>query len=225
MANTEMITKRVAISKANAQMVIIVGVAAFITVFCLIASKSILSKNEYQGRVISAEDKANSQLTSNLEAFNTLNKNYQSFISDPTNVIGGQSSGNANNSGSNSKIVLDALPPTYDFPALASSIEAILSGQHLTIGGISGLDEELSEENNNISPDPTPVAMAFTFTVNNVSYQQIGSLLQDLQKSIRPIAIDNVSLNGGGSNIILSVSAHTYYQPGKSLGISEVPVQ
>lgn len=224
-AETEVITKRVAISKANAQMVAIVGLAAFVTIFCLVASKAVLSQNSYQARVIDAENKAKSQLQVNLSAYNTLNNQYQKFVSNSTNVLGGQSSGNGSNGGNNSKLILDALPPSYDFPALASSVEGILSSKGLDITGISGTDNEATEQNNNSSPDPAPVSMPFSFTVANINYQQIGTLLDSLQQSIRPIAIDSLTLNGGGSNITLSVDAHTYYQPAKSLGITQQEVK
>ncbi|HET8991438.1 MAG TPA: hypothetical protein VFN31_00175 [Candidatus Saccharimonadales bacterium] len=225
MANTEALTKRVALSKANAQVVAIVAVASFVTVFCLIAAKTVLSQNSYNSRVISAENIANNQLKANLTAFNSLSSNYYNFVNSNTNVLGGQSNNTtANNGGSNSKIILDALPPTYDFPALASSVEAILKSQGLTISGIGGTDNQLTEQTNNTSPSPTPVSMPFSFTINDLNYQAVGALLDTLQKSVRPIAVDSISLNGGGSNISLSVQAHTYYQPAKSLGIKEQAV-
>jgi hypothetical protein len=225
MAATEIVTKRVAISKANAQMVAIVGVAAFVTIFCLVAAKAVLSQNSYQGRVISAENKAQSQLQANLSTFTSLNKQYNLFVNSSSNVLGGQSSSGANNGGNNSKIILDALPPTYDFPGLASSIESILKTQGLSISGIGGVDNELGEQNNNTSPSPAPVIMPFSFSVTNVDYQDIGNLLDTLQKSVRPISIDNLSINGGGNSITLTVNAHTYYQPAKSLGITEQEIK
>ena len=55
-------TKRLAISKANAQIVGIVGAAAFVTVFCLFAANAVFSQNRYQARVITAKEKAHKQL-------------------------------------------------------------------------------------------------------------------------------------------------------------------
>jgi hypothetical protein len=225
MAKNEIITKRLAISKANAQMVAIIGVAAFVTVFCLIAAKSVLSQNEYQSRVISAQDKAKVQLEANLSTYKSLSDQYNQFVADPTNILGGQSSSTANNGGSNSKLILDALPPVYDFPALASSIAGILKQQGVDVTGISGTDEQLTEQANTSSPNPAPVSMPFSFTVQNLNYQGIGNLLDTLQKSIRPIAIDSLTVNGGGNSITLSVQAHTYFQPAKSLGITEQEVK
>ncbi len=223
--NMDIVPKRLALSKANAQMVIIISVAAFITVFCLVAAKSILGLTSYQSRVIQAQDKAINQLNTNLNNFSSLNRQYNNFVANSTNIIGGQINSSANNGGNNSKIILDALPPGYDFPALVSSIEGILTNQGLDITGISGTDNQLTEQSNTSSPNPTPVSMPFSFTISNVNYQQIGSLLNDLQKSVRPIAIDNISVNGGGNNINLTIEAHTYFQPAKSLGITEQAIK
>src|SRR5579872_1441583 len=117
MAASDILPKRVAIDKANSQTVIIVAVACFITAFCLIASKSVLSLNSYQARLTSAKEKAHQQLLKNIQDYNALITSYQTFVSSPTNVIGGQTSGNGNKDGNNAKVVLDALPPSYDFPA------------------------------------------------------------------------------------------------------------
>lgn len=225
MATTELLTKRMAISKANAQMVIIVGAAAFVTIFCLIAAKAVWSQNSYQARVISAQNKAIDQLKSNLGIFNNLSNQYNTFVSNPTNILGGQSSGTGNNGGTNSKIILDALPPIYDFPSLASSMQNLLSAQGNQVSGLGGTDNELSEQNNNSSPNPTSVSMPFSFTVNGLNFQTAGNLLNTLNESVRPISIDSLNVTGGASSISVSIQAHTYYQPAKTLGITQEDIK
>src|ERR1039457_3470091 len=100
--------KRVAITKANARMVVIVAVASFVTIFCLIASKTVFSQNQYQARVNTAKQKAYTQLQKNITAFNNLDQSYNKFVSGSTNVIGGSTTGSGNNSGDNATIILDA---------------------------------------------------------------------------------------------------------------------
>ena len=69
-----------------------------------------------------AKEKAHQQLDKNLKAFDSLVVSYKSFEGKSTNVIGGNASGTGDNDGKNSKIILDALPSSSDFPALTSSI-------------------------------------------------------------------------------------------------------
>lgn len=225
MANAEAITKRVAINKANAQMVAIVAVASFLTIGSLVASKSILSQNIYQSRVISAKNKANKQLLANIYAYNNLTVAYEQFVSTNNNVIGGSSSGNGPKDGNNAKIVLDALPPAYDFPALTASVQNLLTQSGLQATSITGTDDQLNQQSNVSSPNPQPVSMPFSFTVSNTNYQGVSQLINTLRNSIRPIAIDTLDVTGGGNSITVSVSAHTYYQPGKNLSITKQEVK
>lgn len=214
-------TKRMAISKANAQMVAIVAIAAFITVFCLIASKAVFSQNRYQARVISAKETAHRQLQENIDNYDNLAKSYKAFDSASTNIIGGTKDGTGDNDGPNSKIILDALPDKYDFPALTSSVEKILTDNHMQVTSIGGTDDQLNQQNNTASANPQPVAMPFSFTIGNANYQSVGQLLTRLQQSIRPMQIDTLDISGGQSNMTVTVTAHTYYQPAKKVSITK----
>jgi len=227
-------TKRLAISKANTQMVIVLGVASFITVFCIVASFSIWTTTRYQVKVIAASQKAKDRLSEDITAYNNLVSAYQKFDSPTTNVLGGSaktgstgsSNGNSfNNSGDNAKIVLDALPSAYDFPALATSVETILSNGGFDIGNITGTDNQTTEQSNNSSPNPQPVAMPFEFNVVNTNYTAIGQLLNTLNSSIRPMQINTINMEGSGSQMSLTINAQTYYQPAKTLSITNKVVR
>lgn len=224
MARLELSTKRLAISKANAQIVTVVAVASFVTVFCLVASRAVWSQTQYQSRVTKADNAAHQQLLKNVQAFGNLSSSYQAFNSSPSNIIGGTSNGTGTNDGDNSKIILDALPSSYDFPALTSSIEKILTNGNFTISGITGTDEQLTETTQQ-NANPQPVAMPFGFSVTNANYTAIQQLMVTLQNSIRPIQIDSFTLSGASNSMELTVSAHTYYQPGKALGITKEEVR
>lgn len=217
--------KRVAISKANAQMVAVVSVAAFVTIFCLFASKAILSQTKYQARVITAKTKAHKQLEENIDTYSQLASSYKKFDAASTNIIGGTKSGTGQNDGPNSKIVLDALPSNYDFPALTSSLEKILSDSGLKVTSITGTDDELNQQKNGATPTPEPINMPFAFTISGANYNSVGQLISRLQQSIRPIQIDSMDLSGGINNMTLTVNAHTYYQPAKTVSITKQVVK
>ncbi len=217
MAKNEVSSKRLAIDKASAQMVVIIAVTAFVTVFCLMASKAVLSQNQYNSRVMSAKQKAFNQLQDNITAYNDLQKSYEAFNSTSTNVIGGIATGSGDNDGSNSKIILNALPSTYDFPALASSVEKIITDKGLKVSGITGTDDQVNQQTNTESSVPQPVEIPFSFTVDNANYKSVEDLFKALQSSIRPFQIDKVNITGGANDMTVTVDAHTYFQPAKSL--------
>lgn len=217
--SNEISTKRVAITKANAQMVAIVAAASFVTVFCLIASKTVFTQNRYLARVSDAKQKAHHQLEENLSVYDDLATSYKAFNATGTNVIGGNSGGTGDNDGSNSKIILDALPSRYDYPALTSSLEKIASDRNLKISGITGTDDQVSQQANNSSPNPEAIEMPFSFTVENANYSSANDLLKAMQQSIRPLVIDSIDINvgSGSQDISITVNGHTYFQPARSV--------
>jgi len=225
MPGPQISTKRLAISKANAQMVAVVGIAAFVSIFTLVASQAVWSNFLYQGRVTKAKTTAKTQLKNNIKAYDELASSYELFNSNPTNAIGGSSTGDSDKDGTNAKIILDALPNSYDFPALTSSLEKILADRNLTVSSITGTDDQLAQQSNIISPNPQPVPMPFSFTVTGANYDSIQKLMNTLQVSIRPIQVDTMTVSGGGDNMKLTVNAHTYFQPGKSLTITKTEIK
>jgi hypothetical protein len=225
MSKIEISTKRLAIGKANTQIVVVVGVASVVTVFCLVAAQAVWGQTQYQARVTKAATAAHKQLVSNVQSYDNLQTSYQAFDSSPINALGGSSTGSGNNDGDNAKLILDALPSSYDFPALTSSIEKILTDGNYSIGGITGTDDQLTEQTNSVAASPQPVSMPFSFTVTNANYASVQQLITKLQQSIRPIQIDSMTLSGASNSMEVTVNAHTYYQPGKSLGITKQVVK
>lgn len=218
MARVSSTTKRSLITKANSTIVITTGVAAFLVVFCLVASKTLISQANYQNRIIGAKKDAVSQLKDNISAKDSLVSSYSAFVNTPQNVLGGNPDGTGQQDGDNAKLVLDALPSKYDFPALATSLEKMISSQNLTIVGITGTDDEV-QQNNTSSGAPAPVAMPFQLQVSG-SYQSIQGLVDLFNRSIRPFQVQSIELSGGQSNMTATISAQTFYQPEKTFKVS-----
>ena len=212
-------TKHLLIDKANTMIVAVMAVAAFVIVSSLVASKTLLSQAGYQGRVIAAKKQALTQLKQDITASSTLVKSYQAFANTPQNIIGGNPKGSGDRDGDNAKIILDALPSKYDFPALATSLDKLLTDQGLTIDTISGTDKQLTEQNDQASASPVPIAMPFQVSVNG-NYQAVENLVGTFEKSIRPFQFQTLLLAGGQNDLTLNVTAQTFYQPGKTLTIT-----
>ncbi|HSX16640.1 MAG TPA: type 4a pilus biogenesis protein PilO [Patescibacteria group bacterium] len=224
MARTTAFTKRSLISKANSAMVLATTIAAFVVVFTLVAGKSLVGQMGYQNRVIDAKKTALKHLKDDLNARNSLEQSYNSFTAENPNVLGGDSKATGDKNGDNAKIVLDALPSRYDFPALTTSLEKIINDQNLKIMSISGTDEEATQSANATSPNPQPIAMPFQIQVNG-SYQSVQNLVDVMQRSIRPFQIQTLELSGDQSNMIARIAAQTYYQPEKNLNITSKVVK
>lgn len=217
--------KHIALNRANAQMVAIVAAASFATIFCLVAAKAAFSENRYQAKVSSAEGTAQKQLQTNLTNYANLKNSYNDFDAKNPNIIHGNPQGTGDNDGKNTKIILDALPDKYDFPALASSLEKILVDQGLKVTNITGIDDQVNQETNLLSATPKQVSMPFSFTVSNADYASVNRLILAMERSVRPLPIDSLSVNGGASNMTIVVNGHTYYQPSKDVNITKKAIK
>lgn len=225
MASVTPSTKRMLIDKANTRIVAYVSVAAFILVFSLVATKTLISQAAYQNRVIDAKRVAVNQLKSDITATSQLQTSYNAFVSTPQNVIGGNPGGSGSQDGNNAKIVLDALPSNYDFPGLTTSLENLLTSQSgITISSISGTDEEATLGSNQSSSSPQPQPIPFSVEVTG-DYGSLQGVINEFERSIRPIQVQNLSITGTGSNLDMTVSAQTYYQPAKSFNVNEEAVK
>ena len=223
MAKKLLSKKRLQIDKANANMVIILAVAAFVTVFSILASKTLLGQRTYQSHVITKKKKALTQLKANNDAASQLVTSYKSFVASPENIIGGSTTGTSDRDGDNAKIVLDALPSVYDFPALATSIEKVLISRNYKIDSINGTDDELNQAQSN-STEIKPVEMPFDISVSG-NLDTAQGILDVFQHSIRPIEVVKIGLVGSDTDLKINISAKSYFQPQKTIKITKEVVK
>ncbi len=216
-------TKQLQIDKANLRIVTAVSIAAFITVFSLVASKSLLSQRSYQAKVIAKKQIAKDTLEANIRASKQLVSSYQTFVQTSTNVIGGNPQGQGDRDGDNARIVLDALPSKYDFPALTTSLDKILSKDY-KIESINGTDDEINQSTVVQSATPQKVEIPFQVVVTTNS-QALQGLLTVFERSIRPMDIQTLALSGKSDALNVTITAKTYYQPEKSLQITSQVVK
>jgi hypothetical protein len=229
-------------------MFIIVALASVIVVFSLVSAKALLGESAYQHKALKAKNDAVKKLKDNISAAEALKKQYEAFEAQNPNIIGGKgglaiaeaiaTQGEQTGSiavdgqvvaltgqdGDNAKIVLDALPNTYDFPALISSIEKIANQGHIPLQGVGGTDQ--GQQPTDGSAPAQAEAQAINFTVSaETDYRTIQVLLNDLERSIRPIDVTQFALNGSGDNLTASLQATTFWQAPISLKITEKEVQ
>ena len=218
MAKISKSLKQSQVDKATTTIVIIVSIASVFTAFSLVAVKTLLSQRSYQARVISQQDAALKVAKADVMAVNNLQTSYQNFNDAGMNIINGTASGTGPKDGPNAKIILDALPSQYDFPALVSSLEKLVNDHGLKITALSGIDDA-SQADAASSASPVAVQMPFELSVTG-SYAPILDLVNAIEHTIRPINIDSIGLSGGDNALTLHIKAKTYYQPAKNLNVT-----
>lgn len=213
--------KHLQISKANTMVVSMVSLAAFMATFTLFSSRALLSQHAYQGRVIKEKTTARNQLDANIKEAEPLSESYRQFIEQSNNVLGGSSTGLGNLDGDNAKIVLDALPSKYDFPALVTSLEKLLTSPKFSITSITGQDDELAQK---VGAGKGLVEIPYEIGVKG-NYDGMKEAISLLERSIRPFQVDNLSLAGGDKEMTMTIKGKTYYQPERSLNITTKEVK
>jgi hypothetical protein len=217
-------TKHLKIDKAQSTAIIVIVAASVVTIFCLISSKALISQANYQRRVLHARRDAVKKLNSNVTAANKLINYYNSVFegNNPDNIIGGKnvtSAGAVPPDGDNARIVLDALPSKYDFPALITSVTNILNRDGITNPSIGSIDQSATIDS---KPSVNPQSVIIQLTVSGSgNYGNIQTLVKDLERSIRPFDTVNVQISGSVTQMSISLNMNTYFQPAKTFTIEQ----
>ncbi len=212
--------KKIQIDKDSKTMIIWVAITIFIVIFSLVSANSLYSIFNHQNKVISANNNSLNILNKDKSSVGQLIGSYKNFVNTSTNIIGGSTSSNTQNNGDNAKIILDALPSSYDYPALLSSIQNLLSNQGVTIGSISGSPSQGSSGSNSTQTTSSPVAMTFSFTVTG-PYQNIQNVINEFELSIRPMQFQTIDLSGNQNSMTLNATVQTYYQPAVGFNVTK----
>lgn len=130
------------------------------------------------------------------------------------------------------QVVLDSLPADRNTLALGSSLQQRL------LSGIDGLDvasivvDDSTNGGGDVSSDSSVVQASLSSTVETIpisiavtatgSVNSLKDLLSRLERSIRIIDIDKLTVEvSGDSNYSMAIQAHAYYQPAKSIQLTD----
>lgn len=201
------ITKRDQIKKAGSTVFIVAAVSAVVVMFCAISIQFLWQKKSYNDRVITEKTKARNDIESNLANLAQLAEQFPQLESSAS---------------TNSKTILHALPPTYDYAALASSIDFLATTSGVTSD--TSIGEDISASAVNSAPTSSPVELPLSLQVSG-SYDAIRQYITNLERSIRPIHVKSVSYSGSNGNLEATITAVTYYQPARSLDVEKKVIQ
>lgn len=217
-------TKHLLVNKANTTMLVAVAATIFVVVFCAFAVRALISQSLYHNKVISEKKTALSVLQNNKKAADELKVTYESFATESINVLSGDPEGDGPLDGDNAKVVLDALPSEYDYPALSSSVEKILIDggyQIQSIGGSEDINQQtpVGEEVVVTGRTAEAVEIPYPFSIET-SPDSALKLLETIESSIRPFYVDSLRLTGQGDNLSISVGLKTFYLPASGLEVT-----
>jgi len=218
--------KRQQIENAGKTMFMWVVIASIAVSICVVTVQFLFQQWSYNNRVLNAKYKAVDTLKSNIENAKKLQEDVNSLVSNEA-----LASVKTNTGDPNTKSVLDALPSKFDATALATSLQqAILSRSGVTIESISVPSDQSTDGTGGTAasttavPDAKPQEVKFDISVSG-SYDKIRSMMLDLERTIRPIKVTAVTLDGDDTAMTATISAVTYYQPAKTANIKQEVVK
>ena len=205
--NSKAKTRRTKIMQAGSTMFIAVAVAAFIVAVSLVSVRFLWQKKSYNDRVITKKTEARNQIEANVANLDKLSQSYPTLN---------------NSSSTNSTALLHALPPTYDYASLASSIESLAQRSGVSFTGAIGQDDSANAVAS--SPTSQPIEIPLSMQVSG-SYDAVKAFVTNLERSTRPISVTSVTYAGTNAALRATIQATTYYQPARDLQPSRSTVQ
>lgn len=208
--------KRQVIANSNRTMFVWVAIMSAIVGICLVVGYFLLQQIIYKGKVVNALDTTASTLHQNNENAQTLIENVRVYETNAAlNALKAQPSEKA------LQVILDALPADANTLALGASLQQnLLTGvDGVTVDSLTVLPLGSDTAANGQLP--------FTFTVRAADANALKDLLHKLERSIRIIDIDTLSLTRNDNDYTMSVEAHAYYQEAKTITLTDkvVPVR
>ncbi len=204
---SKQLSKREQMTNAGSTVFIVIAVSAAIVMFSAMSMRFLWQQKNYNSRVIGAKTEARDQLFSNIENVDKLSQQFVELNTSET---------------TNAKTILHALPPRYDYAALASSIDALAS-----LSGVrsdTNIGEDTSESAIDFATTSSPVEIPLSLDVSG-SYDAIRVYIENLEKSIRPIEVLSVTFSGTNGELKALIEARTYYQPARSLDVERDTLQ
>lgn len=221
--NTKQLTglkKRQQIANANKLIFLWVIIAAVAISICGVAIQFLFRQAAFNQKVISEKAKTQTILTQNLSNANELKKKIDALQAD-TNLAKVK----ANGEDSTLKVVLDALPTTDDKSALASSLQQMVlpkSGVSLTELSTITAFAEVTEDAAATTQGAQTNNYNFGATGN---YDQIKNMLKDLERTIRPMNITSLSIQGTDTSLRVTVEGVTYYLPERTVELGKKTIK
>ncbi|MCA9332313.1 hypothetical protein KDA00_00365 [Candidatus Saccharibacteria bacterium] len=216
MAGGKISLRHLQIDKSNSTILMATAAAAATLIFSLVALQSLWSQARYNVKVIKAKEQTVKQLKQNVSSLDELISSYESFVAEPTNIIGGSSTGEGDRDGDNAKIILDSMPSVYDFPGTITGFTKIVTGKGFTPETPTGTDEEVTQS---INTDPQVVEVPIVFGARG-SVEAIQEFVTLLERSVRPVNIRVINFSGDETGLTATAETKTYYQPKKEFQVT-----
>lgn len=212
--------KRQQIASANKMIFVWVIVASVAVSLCGVTMQFLVRQAIFNQKIISAKLETQGTLAKNIENVAKLKQNVDALQADTR-----LAQVKANPSDTNLKVVLDALPTTDDRTALGASLQqVILPKSGVNTSDITTVSQASSDATTPLATSSETPTANFTFAATG-DYPRIKSMLSDLERTIRPLNVQKLSLQGVDGQVKAAVEGVTYYLPPQTVQLGKKSIK
>jgi hypothetical protein len=230
------IRKRQQIANANRMMFIWVAAVSAVVGIAIVASLFLLQKAWFNEKVLAEKSNTASILTQNNKVINNLKDEVRVL-----NTNDALKSVMAPGEDQPIQVVLDALPAEANSSALGSSLqEKFLNENGLTIESlnvdpVAGVESQTnanvqdasqsSASASNATSSDHQISFRFSVSTDANNPTALKNLLQKLERSIRAIDIQSLTIETQGTRLVLTVDGRAFYEPAKTVELKDKTVK
>lgn len=223
------VKKRQQIKDTRKQVFIWVALASAIVVTCMSIGWNLVKRIRYQTKVNKSLATASKDIKADVDNIDSLIKNVNSLKANEALNLGNLKVGNDSTV---FQTVIDALPTEGDDMSFKTSLQdKILSVQGITIDRVSaddtvsnGSSSKTSTSSSSTASFPKAQTIAFTVSVYG-NYDSVVKLLDQIERTIRPIIINKMTVEGSDQRLTLTLKLVTYYSPLVDFKVGEKEVK
>lgn len=218
---TSGLRKRQLINAANKTVFIWIVIASIVLGVCGVVAQFLIQQLMFNNKIYGVQSTTSTTLENNIKAYSGLKEDVKKLIANESLT--------ALRKGDNStalQVIIDALPTEENKGAFATSMQTeVLGPSGVTLSSFSVADtSDISTSSSAVATAKDPIPFDCDFVITG-SYSQIQQALRNLERSIRPITINSIEIQGSATKMQASITATTYYQPSKNVQLKEKPVK
>lgn len=218
---TSGLRKRQLINAANKTVFMWIVIASIVLGVCGVVAQFLIQQLMFNNKIYGVQSTTSTTLENNIKAYSGLKEDVKKLIANESLT--------ALRKGDNStalQVIIDALPTEENKGAFATSMQTeVLGPSGVTLSSFSVADtSDISTSSSAVATAKDPIPFDCDFVITG-SYSQIQQALRNLERSIRPITINSIEIQGSATKMQASITATTYYQPSKNVQLKEKPVK
>ncbi len=216
--------KRQQIYKSGRTMFAWVAGASVIAGFAVVVAGFLIQRIVFESKVVVEKQNTVNTLQANNKAVNKLRDEIRVL-----NTNAALSSVKLNDNEEPLRVILDALPADNNALALGASVQSLVARtpdvklESFQVGEDTATDDGATAKSGSNVKDVQQIP--FTMSISAANPDALRDVLKNLEKSIRVVDIDSMTIEQGDSRVVMTINGHGYYLPAKTIQLTKKEVK